>query len=252
MHESKMHDDSSFLTLTYDDEYLPKDGSLSVLDFQGFMKRLRDRLKPLRVRFFACGEYGEKLSRPHYHVILFGYAFPDRVRLESSSKSQLFRSPFLEKVWTAGWSSLGDVTFDSASYVSNYATKKVVGEKAKAHYQGRRPEFLLMSRRPGIGRSWIDRFKGDVYPSDEVIVRGRRCRPPRYYDKVFKESNPLEFEPIQAKREVFAGRLEEVMLKSGKKIQVTMSLNARRMLAQEKIANVKLALKLQSRSMERA
>lgn len=247
MHESKMHDENSFLTLTYEVE--PKNGSLVVEDCQYFMKRLRLKLLPKRIRFFLCGEYGENFERPHYHAIIFGHNFPDKFPCADGRRSefQLYTSPFLEEVWGHGRCWIGEVAFDSASYVANYATKKITGEKAASHYGARKPEFLLMSRRPGIGRSWYQEFAGDVFPSDEVIVNGVASRPPRYYDQRLLKCLQSTAD-ILSKREAAACELEDLILKSGDVVAVAPGRNARRLAVREKVAQAKLALK--SRNME--
>lgn len=243
MHEAKMHDESCFVTLTYDEAHLPKDGSLSVEHCQLFLKRLRSRLGKQRIRFFLCGEYGDKLGRPHYHAILFGWTPPDRVLIKGSGELSLWTSSLLSETWGHGFASFGQVSFDSAAYVANYATKKVVGEKAAQHYRGRRPEFLLMSRRPGIGRPWFDAYGSDVFPSDEVIVRGVQCRPPRYYDNLLAVKDPDLLARLKEKREREGEKLEEMVLASGKVVQVAPSNNARRLAVREVVARAKLALK---------
>lgn len=201
MHEAKMHDDNYFASFTYDDKNLPKGRTLLVDDCQLFFKRFRKAISPIRIKFFMAGEYGEEGGRPHYHAIIFGYSFPDKVLLESRGEYPEWTSPLLMKAWGKGAVHLGTVTFDSACYVANYATKKITGEKAAAHYQGRKPEFCLMSRGGrtgrGIGYSWLQQFQGDVYPSDEVMVKGHPARPPRYYDNIV---DPKILEAVKVKR----------------------------------------------------
>jgi len=267
MHEAKMHDENSFLTLTYAEE--PKGGTLVVDHCQAFMKRLRERVgrhcmrcgqmrrtcecpefKLRKIRFFLCGEYGEKLARPHYHAIIFGYGFPDKQPTEGGDRSefQLYCSEELDELWSHGRCWIGDVAFDSAAYVANYATKKITGDKAADHYAGRKPEFLLMSRRPGIGSSWFDQFRDDVYPADSVIVKGVECRPPRYYDQRLLKCLQSTAD-ILLKREAAASELEDLILRSGDVVQVAPGRNARRLAVREKVARAKLALK--SRNMEK-
>lgn len=250
MHEAKMHDSNSFLTLTYEVE--PKDKSLVIEHCQLFMKRLRARLDPARIRFFLCGEYGDKNGRPHYHAIIFGYDFPDKVALEPSARSQftLYKSVLLDEIWGLGACWIGEVAFDSAAYVANYATKKIRTnrEAESKRLAGRRGEFLLMSRRPGIGRSWYEAFKSDVYPSDEVIVNGVQCRPPRYYDQRLLKCLQSTAD-ILLKREAAASDLEDFILKSGVVVQVAPGRNARRLAVRKTVAQAKLALK--SRSLEK-
>ena len=100
------------------------------------------------VRFFHCGEYGELLYRPHYHACLFGFDFSDKVLWSTRGGVRLYRSKILEKLWTFGFSTIGDVTFESAAYVARYCTKKITGDKADEHYNGRSPEYVTMSRPP--------------------------------------------------------------------------------------------------------
>ena len=75
LHEASLYDNNCFITLTFNDEYVMP--SLDKSIFQKFMKRLRRMFPDARIRYFMCGEYGDKLSRPHYHACLFGFDFPD-------------------------------------------------------------------------------------------------------------------------------------------------------------------------------
>jgi len=206
MHEAQLHQKNSFLTLTYSDEYVPKDGSLKVEDFQLFMKRLRKRSSsPLR--FFHCGEYGETTSRPHYHACLFGDDFStDRVLYKVTPQGDLlYNSRRLSEAWPEGHAVIGDLTFESAAYVARYCLKKVTGPEASDHYGERKPEYVTMSRRPGIGSDWFDRFKSEVYPSDSVVMRGREMMPPPFYDKLLEKTDPGLFELVKKSRRREAG-----------------------------------------------
>lgn len=250
MHEAKMHDESCFLTLTYSEDKVPENGTLRVDDCQRFLKRLRKSLSPKKIRFFLCGEYGEKKHRPHYHAIIFGYDFPDKLPLsllhdsgKMGANVQYYHSESADALWGNGRVVIGAVSFDSACYVANYATKKINGKDAAKHYNGRKPEFLLMSRRPGIGRSFIERFMSDVYPSDSVIVRGIEARPPRYYDQILEAHNPALLESLKTKREAQAEKLEAMVLKSGEVVHVAPSRNARRLAVRKRVAEAKRKLK---------
>lgn len=202
-HESQMHKENSFVTLTFNDENVQKNGSLEKESFVNFMKRLRkNSLQP--VRFFHCGEYGTKLSRPHHHALLFGRDFPDKQLWKQSNGQNWYRSEELEKLWPFGFSTVGDVTQESANYVARYILKKVNGEQAEKHYDGKMPEYITMSRRPGIGKSWLEKYQSDVFPHDHVVVGGREAKPPRYYDKQLEIRNPSELDGIKARRVVRA------------------------------------------------
>lgn len=181
MHEKRMHTYSAFLTLTYDNDHLPPRGSLVKRDLQLFMKRYR-KIAGDGVRFFACGEYGEKTLRPHYHVLLLNSDLMDRKLIKSGSEYNLYSSKILSRLWTAGSHVIGDVNFESAAYVARYCTKKITGPKASSHYGGREPEFLVMSRRPGIGTTYLEKYKSEIYTHDNVIVNGVPSSLPRFYD----------------------------------------------------------------------
>lgn len=191
MHEKKLHSMSSFLTLTYDDNHLPEDGSLSIPELQRFLKRLR-HLTGDGLRFYACGEYGETTLRPHYHVLLLNYDFDDRKRWSNSKTGRpLFTSSTLDRYWTNGLSVIGDVDFDSCAYVARYIMKKRKGPDADAFYTNRdgvvvQPEFTTMSRNPGIGTGYFEKYKEEIYRRDSVVVNGREVRPPRFYDNKFE------------------------------------------------------------------
>lgn len=211
MHENQMHEFSSFVTLTFDDENIPTNYSLDYSIFQRFMKRLRDQLGPCR--FFMCGEYGEQFSRPHFHACLFGVFFPDRELFRSlDSGSNIYTSKTLERLWPYGFSSVGDVTFESAAYVARYVMKKVTGPSADEHYLWmdyatgelvtREPEFCHMSLKPGIGFSWYEKYKREVYPNDRVVLRGVKMKPPKYYDKLLQNDPTLMSDAVEYSRYV--------------------------------------------------
>lgn len=209
VHEASMHERNCFITLTYDQDHLPKDGSLHKEDFQLFMKRLRKRYGS-GARYFHCGEYGEKNRRPHYHACLFNFDFPDRELWTVRSGVHLFTSDQLRELWPFGFSTVGDVTFESAAYVARYVTKKITGPSAAQHYERidfrtgeiftLNPEYTTMSRRPGIGRPWLEKYRTDVYPHDRVVMRGREMRPPKYYDAILELEDPESLEYVKAKR----------------------------------------------------
>lgn len=211
MHEAQMHEENSFLTLTYSEDHLPYQGQLVYRHFQLFMKRLRYEVgKPLR--FYMCGEYGEQLDRPHYHCVLFGHAFyDDRVPYKSLAQGgYLYRSDFLDSVWSRGITSIGEVTFESAAYVARYCMKKVNGAAQDEHYSRvdgitgeiyqKEPEFSKMSLKPGIGGKWLDAFESDVINHGNVLVNGMTVRAPRYYEKVLEERDGLQKDLLELTR----------------------------------------------------
>lgn len=209
VHESQMHAENSFLTLTYADDNQHRYG-LDVGHVQKFMKRLRKAIAPKRVRYFHCGEYGEKFSRPHYHLLLFGHWFADSTPWRKDDGNQIFLSEQLSKLWPHGFSTIGELTYQSAAYCSRYVTKKVSGPEADTHYGTAcpvtgewfeiSPEYATMSRRPGIGAEWIEKYWRDVFPDDFVVLDGRRHATPDYYLGYLAKSHPALFEQVEKKR----------------------------------------------------
>lgn len=161
MLEALVHNTSSFVTLTYDERAIPKTttgkDTLRPEDLQKFLKRLRKRLAPLRLRFFACGEYGETTWRPHYHVALFGFGPCARGRtrrLPGKSEPRWQECcdtcSIIGEAWGSGIVEVGELCGQSASYIAGYVVKKMTA-KDDARLDGRYPEFARMSNRPGLG-----------------------------------------------------------------------------------------------------
>jgi len=99
-----------------------------------------------------------------------------------------------------GHAIIGDLSFETAAYTARYCLKKITGDKADDHYQGRKPEYVTMSRRPGIGADWYDKHHREVYPSDSVVLRGKEMLPPPFYDKLLEKADPTLFEKIKRER----------------------------------------------------
>lgn len=207
MHEADMHERSAFVTLTYSDEFLPEDWSLQPDDMSGFWKRLRNSFPERSLRYFYCGEYGERSARPHYHALIFGTDFHfDRYFWRERKGRRFFRSPLLESKWEKGHCEIGSVEFGSARYVASYVMKKARAGDSQYERVDRStgeiwnvvPEFVRMSRRPGIGATWMEKYGAtDVMPRDEVVYDGVRFRTPRFYDS---RMGPEILAEVKAKR----------------------------------------------------
>jgi hypothetical protein len=226
VHEASLYDDNCFITLTYDDEHLPKDFSVNKKHLQNFWKEIRN--DGHKFRYFACGEYGDLSHRPHYHAIMFNFDFPDKELWKISQDNRLYVSEYLNAKWRKGYAVIGDVTFDSAAYVARYVMKKQ--EEYEKDEQGNKTkvkkyltdevtgttipvehEFTTQSRRPGIGYEWYKKFKTDAYPSDFITVNGKKMKPPKFYDRKFEEDNPFEMDFIKNNRLEFAKDNQETM-----------------------------------------
>lgn len=249
MHEASQWEASSFVTLTYDPERL-KSWSLDYRDFQLFMKRARHVLG--RIRFFMCGEYGAEGHRPHFHALLFGAHFSDRKVLKQlPGGSVLYSSAQLDSLWTHGFTSIGDVTMQSAQYVARYAQKSLVpGENNWKRRDCRKhavdaetgetwlqvPEFIRMSLKPGIGASWFKRYGADVFGTqaepglDRVVVDGVEAKPPKYYDTLLGRESEYRLEYVKFVRELDALRRGDSELTPSRLMQREAVARARLML----------------------
>lgn len=177
MLEAKKYEHNCFITLTYNEDNLPTAG-VCKRSAQLFIKSLRKALEPLRIRYFLCGEYGEKFLRPHYHAIIFNYDFEDKKFFKFDNKGNpLYRSALLESIWKYGFSSVGEeLTFDSAKYCAKY----MQADKRKFEELGLEPPFVLMSRRPGlaldvvpdtVGKYGQIYYQGQVKPAPQAFIR---------------------------------------------------------------------------------
>jgi len=225
VHEASQYKNNCFITLTFNEKYLNSTGTLVKEDFQLFMKRLRKQFVPKNphkkgtadhdkwikehgIRYYHCGEYGTIHGRPHHHACLFNHNFTDKVLWKETNGIRLFRSPTLESLWSDpitgdsyGYSTIGDVTYDSAAYVAGYIDKKISGIKAPDHYQGRQPEYSTMSRRPAIGKGWLEKYSQDLIQSQGLILPGGyKHKVPKYYDKHLELTNPEEYANMKALR----------------------------------------------------
>lgn len=237
MHEASLYESNSFITLTYNDRFLPRIysdnghilgyGSLNYDHWTKFMKRLRKALAPLRVRFYMGPEYGDINFRPHFHAIIFNYDFPDKTVFKVRNGLPLYRSLLLERLWTdpdsgesMGFCSVGTVTFRSAAYVARYMMKKVKGEDIEDRYKRFNletgeiffvePEKARMSNQNGIGKDWFDLYyRSDLYNKDFVTMDGVKYRPPKYYDSLFEKICPQDLEDIKLVRQEAMRKLSD-------------------------------------------
>lgn len=214
-HESQLHDYSCVLTLTFNDENLNSKFTLEKQDIQNFVKRLRQfirRSKDLKqnypqfykqkISYLYCGEYGSNFQRPHYHLILFGFDFPDKKLLKSSdSGDKLYTSQFLDSLWGVGYSTIGSMSMASAMYCASYLTKYVSKIEQDEIYCGRLPEFGHASKKPAIGLNWLKKYHNDILAHDAIIINNQKYRIPRYYLKKLEELHPEKFTSLKMRRE---------------------------------------------------
>ncbi len=197
--------DSYFVTLTYDDTNLPLctdnrcdrdcgfgiDSFLPTLqkrDLQLFFKRLRKSGKSFR--YFACGEYGDRTCRPHYHCILFNLGLLDLTLYSNKNGVQYYTSDFLTDVWKKGNVIVTRYEYGTGAYVAKYVQKQFM--ESWSDDDPRQRPFLLMSRKPGIGRAYLDSHPESVLHDKVTYLQGDHVvssRPPKYSDYILNNFN---------------------------------------------------------------
>lgn len=200
LHELDNHEDSIFLTLTYDNEKLPFNTNYPTLrkrDIQLFIKRLRKDLQKVNknIKYFFCGEYGSQTERPHYHAIIYGLS------LKPEDKKYIMENwPYCD--WNnkqIKTKSFGVAENDSILYVAKYINKVFSGEKADTEYndKDREPVFRLLSQ--GMGKNFAEKNKKQILENGYVSVKGVKQSIPRYYLKKIEITNPEELKKLKEK-----------------------------------------------------
>ena len=209
LHEMDSWDDAIFVTLTYSDEFLPENLSISKVELQNFFKRLRKEIYPRIIRYIACGEYGEEKERPHYHCIIYGMS------LQEDDKN-IIRSCWKKCDWkklenNKDGNPFGLAEPDSIRYVCQYIDKKYTGDMAEIEYKqkGREPVFKLQSK--GIGLEFCLKNKQQLIDNESITMFGVNQTFPRYYLKKlglensdFRKEKSLERERKRVKK--FTGK----------------------------------------------
>ena len=237
MLELQYHDSAYFLTLTYNDEHVPvsmtDDGAASYTlvkrELQLFFKRLRKAFPNDNIRYYACGEYGDKTFRPHYHVIVYGLHLDDLLFYKSSVlKNSYYTSEKLQRVWSdsggngkrspspLGHVIVGSVSWESCAYTARYVMKKLKGDDAVLYEQlGIERPFVLMSRKPGIGHDYYDDHP-DMYDYDYINIStskgGKKFHPPKYFDRLLELDEPEKAMELKAERKRLAESAKRLKL----------------------------------------
>lgn len=204
--ESLYHDKNYFITLTYDPAYCPD--FLIKRHVQDFVKSLRN--KGFDFRYFLCGEYGSQSGRPHYHMLAFGLDLTDLYFFGNSKKdSKMFCSDTLDEIWQKGFVSVCEMTPETICYTARYCTKKLGSNDYDK-------EFILMSRRPGIGSKWLSEHYKDLIDDQHLYlgeygVKGLS----RYIKEYIKRHDPEAYEKLSKEvKEKYADKLVSDRLKN--------------------------------------
>lgn len=226
--EAKISTSAAFLTLTYENPPITENGfhTLDKTDFQKFLKRLRKKCptskKQTRIKYYACGEYGSKTFRPHYHAVLFNLPY------------NLIQNPqIIADTWQNGHIHLANNNLATINYVVGYMTKSNFTRINQ--YDDRKPEFSLMSK--GMGLGYLTTAMKDYYKKRELfcIVRenGHIISMPRYYKqkiftkdqltKMYKdwiEQNEINFNDLTHEDERIKHEYYKNLIRKDKKEQI--------------------------------
>jgi hypothetical protein len=228
------------------------------------MKRLRESQTP-GIRSFGCAEYGEKFSRPHFHICLLNFDFVDKEIFKKSSanfgknlrENYIYTSKKLSELWPYGHSSIGSLTLESASYVARYCTKKITGDRALSHYETVDPATGETFSRPsertvsvsrgrgrgrGLGYPWYEKFGQYVRDHDQVNFQGRSFPPPKYFDSLTEEVDPDRFEEIKKRRRLTGGLSTDALNRESVAAYKDNPLSMHRLYVLEEFQNAKFKL----------
>ncbi len=219
--EAKTTQNNWFMTLTYDEEHI-KECLKPVIDketgeyghieslipnhLSEFIKELRRNIeyhKNLQgVRFYGCGEYGSRGGRPHYHLLMYNLPLDDLAEEWKKDGFITFSSENVSRIWGKGIVTVNEFSWETAAYTARYMLKKLKGRDAKEQYKGAgiEPEFSRCSRRPGIGYEYYRQNRDKIYQTDSIVIHGTTCKPPTYFDRMFKEECPERWAEIQEQR----------------------------------------------------
>lgn len=226
MHEARYSKHTYFVTLTYADENLPPDADLRYSDLRDFFKRARHHyqgepaptsrrpnarqvtLEAPAFRYFACGEYGDRTLRPHYHFAAFDFKIDDLRPFKQTASGWYFISESLRQVWRHGHVIVAPLEWSSASYISRYVTKKMRGQdiriKRLAANEDEEAEYYTVQRAfqsKGLGLRWYEDNKQEVWDLDACLFRGQYLvKVPRYYYKKLKECDPDWAQEVESAR----------------------------------------------------
>lgn len=240
--ESKLYDENWFVTITYDENNLttPEEittsdgisytqeeeewkGTLVPEELTQFIKNVRQKWKRKfnkdGIRFMACGEYGEKGERPHYHVIFFNMHIPTETLYDTKiiNNNVYYKCHLLDECWNnKGFVEVSEATWNDIAYTARYITKKINGSESEYIYaeKGQIKEFFRVSRMPGIGEPYFEKNWKEIYKNDEIIVKNLQgiiaSKPPKYFDKLYEKKDPKGYEKIKIKRRKAAKNVAQV------------------------------------------
>lgn len=193
-HEISLHNENCFLTLTYNDEYLPNSNDPIKHEFQKFIKRLRKKIKK-KIRYMVSHEYGSNTKRLHHHAIIFGYDPLNQKFLKTTKSGEsIFTSTDIDSLWGLGHHSIGSANAKTAYYIASYALKgkkHQITDLATGEIKTV-TDSMDVSKRPAIGYIYFDKNQKQLVNTNQML--------PRYYLKRLQIQNPDLYEIYENKR----------------------------------------------------
>lgn len=204
--EAREHSEVCSLILTYDKPHLG-DGRLHYDHVRAFFKRLRRyveyRYGKTGLKFFVCGEYGDKKKRPHWHMMVFGWK-PDKDREEfklypsGSTKQLRNKSLKLQELWRQGYVDVSTFDDTHAFYIARYVQKKFVKGsdldstiKQPIEDQEYCPQKYCS---PGLGNEYFFKHMKTFLREGKIEVVGHTYAIPRCFKDLMKKLiSPEEF-----------------------------------------------------------
>lgn len=220
MHEARYHEDNYFITLTYADDALPAGSDLDYRDLDLFWKKARHEFQtPARpFKYFACGEYGDRTLRPHYHFAGFDFKIDDLRPFKQTASGWYFLSERLREVWKHGHVIVAPLDWDCAAYISRYVTKKMHGatKRYKDTFDPETGEVHAYTverafQSKGLGLPWYEANKDEVWNLDGCLFKGQYLvKPPRYYYKRLQDEDPEKAALIRERRIADRGVVSQI------------------------------------------
>lgn len=212
MHEAKFSSSSYFVTLTYRPEALPLYGNLNYDHLEKFWKKARHEFAfdGTKLGYFACGEYGDKSLRPHYHFAGFDWNITDLRLFKETDHGPYFLSDHLADVWGHGNVIVAQLDWMTAAYCARYVTKKMRGKNLRFlpdecadPVTGEVPSFKVERafQSQGIGLRWYEANADEVWNLDGCLYNNQyMVTPPRYYFKQLEKHDPERAAIVKLKR----------------------------------------------------
>lgn len=195
-----------FVTLTYNDLYIPLSGSLKKAELAQFWKRVRYFLKgrdskyvkgraPFVLasnpgfRYISVGEYGDKVGRCHYHALVAGISPESMQELTALA-------------WKFGFADCKSVDSGGIRYVLKYIQKQVHGKQLEELYTEKGLEAPFFTASNGIGSAFLYENAESIRENNGYRFQNKWRKPSQYYRRLLCMDAEMDLEALRSlKRE---------------------------------------------------